>query len=353
MLKTRSGLPKHCCWATDRHGTRRVRFRKSGFSCYLTGTPWGEDFMRQYAAALDGVKAQASNIGAGRTVAGTVAALVADYLDPTSGSPFKTCAAETQRTRRNILEAFREAYGDLPLYRTNASGLRTMVLTREEMQRIVNRKVATPFAQRNLLNTLRAMFKWAMSEGRVPDDPTLGVTRQKAKTNGYKTWSELDIERLEAKHPIGTKERLAFALILYTALRRSDVIKIGRQHIQKGVLFVEQSKTEGGEEAALEIPVHPKLQEIIDATPTIGVKTLLVTASRIPRPVLEIGSANYAMRQAVLIFPHTVDARRQHAVSPRSDAARTRLQRSPDMHRFRKCSATQKPLTASVWRRRQ
>ena len=38
--------------------------------------------MRQYAAALDGVKAQATNIGAGRTVAGTVNALVAAYLDP-------------------------------------------------------------------------------------------------------------------------------------------------------------------------------------------------------------------------------------------------------------------------------
>ena len=67
--------------------------------------------MRQYAAALDGVKAQASNIGAGRTVAGTVNALVAAYLDPHSSSPFKTGAAETRRTRRNILENFRKAHG--------------------------------------------------------------------------------------------------------------------------------------------------------------------------------------------------------------------------------------------------
>ena len=28
MLRTRSGLPKHCSWNTDRHGKRRVRFRK-------------------------------------------------------------------------------------------------------------------------------------------------------------------------------------------------------------------------------------------------------------------------------------------------------------------------------------
>ena len=144
MLRTKSGLPKHCSWNIDRHGKRRVRFRKSGFTTYLTGTPWSEDFMRQYAAALDGVKAQASNIGAGRTVAGTVNALVAAYLDPLSSSPFKTGAPETQRTRRNILENFRKAYGDKPLYRTDNSGRRTMLLTREHMQRIVNEKAARP-----------------------------------------------------------------------------------------------------------------------------------------------------------------------------------------------------------------
>ena len=51
MLRTKSGLPKHCSWAPDRHGKRRVRFRKGGVSRYLPGNPWSEDFMRQYAAA--------------------------------------------------------------------------------------------------------------------------------------------------------------------------------------------------------------------------------------------------------------------------------------------------------------
>ena len=70
MLRTKSGLPKHCGWSFDREdGKRRVRFRKNGFSVYLTGIPWSPDFMAQYAAALQGVKAQATNIGANRTAA--------------------------------------------------------------------------------------------------------------------------------------------------------------------------------------------------------------------------------------------------------------------------------------------
>jgi integrase len=288
----KSGLPKYCGWNVDRKdGKARVRFRRAGFSTYLTGTPWSEGFMRQYAAALDGVKAQASDIGAGRTVAGTVDALVAAYLDPRSSSPFKTGAAETQRTRRNILENFREAHGDKPLYRSGGGGQRTMLLTREHMQRIVNEKAGTPFAQRNFLNTLRAMFRWALKEGRIPDDPTLGVTRQRVKTAGYKTWSEDHIARFEAAHPIGSKARLAFALLLYTGQRRSDVVKMGRQHVHNGILTIDQDKTEGGEEAHLEIPVHPKLQAIIDATPTVGVKTFLVT--HFGKPYTAPGFGNY------------------------------------------------------------
>ena len=90
------------------------------------------------------------------------------------------------------------------------------------------------------------MFKWAAKEGRIPDDPTLGVTREKVRTTGYKTWSEENIARFEARHAIGTKARLAFALLLYTSQRRSDVVKIGRQHIYGEVLTIDQGKTEGG-----------------------------------------------------------------------------------------------------------
>src|SRR5262249_9186869 len=128
MLRTRSGLPKHCSWNADRHGTRRVRFRRRGVSVYLTGIPWSEDFMRQYAPPLEGVQAKTSNIGPGRPIAGSVSALIAAYLDPRSTSPFKTAAPETQRTRRNILENFRKAHGDKPLFRADNSGRRIMLL---------------------------------------------------------------------------------------------------------------------------------------------------------------------------------------------------------------------------------
>ena len=74
--RNRSGLPQYCSWNYDRHGRRRIRFRRGGFSSYLSGDAWSDDFMGQYADALAGHKAAAINIGADRTVAGSIDALV-------------------------------------------------------------------------------------------------------------------------------------------------------------------------------------------------------------------------------------------------------------------------------------
>src|SRR5437764_5388582 len=80
MRRNKSGLPKYCGWNIERKdGRRRVRFRHGGFSIYLTGTPWSEEFMRQYAAALDGIAVQPSNIGVERTKAGTINPLIVSY----------------------------------------------------------------------------------------------------------------------------------------------------------------------------------------------------------------------------------------------------------------------------------
>lgn len=115
-----------------RSAKRRVRFRKAGFSTYITGTPWGEDFMRQYAAALDGVKAQTGIIGAERTRPGTVNALVVSYYKLV----FPTIEPSTQRMRRSILERFRAEHGDKPV-----AGLKT-----EHIAAMLAAKRATPTA---------------------------------------------------------------------------------------------------------------------------------------------------------------------------------------------------------------
>src|SRR5687768_10124157 len=112
MLRIRADLPKYCTWAWDRHGKRRPRFRKNGFSTYMAGTPWSQDFMDSYAAALSGVKSRSNEIGAARTRLGSFNALVVTYY---RSPDFRALRASTQSARRGIIERFRYEHGDKPV----------------------------------------------------------------------------------------------------------------------------------------------------------------------------------------------------------------------------------------------
>ena len=259
MLRTRSGLPKHCSWNVDRHGTRRVRFRKAGFSTYLAGIPWSEDFMRQYAAALEGTKAQAANIGAERTLPGSLNALIVSYY----GSPdFLGLKASTATVRRNIIERFRSEHGNKPVAR----------LERKHINDIIGTKSATPQAGNNLLKVLRVLLSHAVEIGMIANNPAIGVKRYKSRGEGFHTWTEIEVAQFEDAYPIGTKERLTLALLLYTGQRIGDMARMGWQHVKDGSIAVRQEKTE----APLMIPMHPELVRVLAAVPRSNL-TFMVT----------------------------------------------------------------------------
>jgi integrase len=277
---------------TDRYGKVHRYFRRAGKRVPLPGLPGSAEFMAAYQAAIDGITPPKIEIGALRNVPGTMHWLVTTYL---SSSPFNALAPETQRTRRNILENVRKADGDKRIF-VIVNGEPVMVLARHNLQAIVNKKSITPSAQRNLLNTLRAMFRWAVSEGKLPDDPTIGVTRQrlKKKTEGYPTWTEAHIEQFIARHPLGTKAYLALMLLLDTGVRRGDAVQLGPQHIRRdllpkqphGYLCIVQRKTG----TLVEVPVTDALQVAIDATPSNHL-TFLVTSHG--QPFTDAGFTNW------------------------------------------------------------
>jgi integrase len=116
-----------------------------------------------------------------------------------------------------------------------------------------------------------------VKRGFLRADPTANIKLASIKGDGFHCWTEDEIAQFESHHPISTKPRLALALLLYTAQRRSDVVKMGRQHIRDGVLTVKQQKTG----KPLAIPVHSDLQVVLDATPSEHL-TFLVTATGKP-----------------------------------------------------------------------
>jgi integrase len=192
-----------------------------------------------------------------RSKPGSVSAAIAEYY---GSQAFHSLTGGTPALRRAILERFREQHGDK----------RLASLPKEFIVALLD--TMAPHVARNWLNAFRHFVRWCEARKLVRQDPTWGVRVKVPHSDGHHTWSEMEVSQYEAVHPIGSKARLALALGLYTAQRRGDVVRMGRQHIRNGELAVRQEKTN----AALLIPVLPELAAIIDATPT-GHLTLLVT----------------------------------------------------------------------------
>jgi integrase len=243
-------MPKYTHGFIDRNGHARFYFRRNGHRIPLPGLPWSPEFMSVYQEALSGVKAQ-TELGAKRIKPGSIDALVLSYFNSIA---FGELAAETKRTRRNILERFAEEHGEK----------RAAMLQREHISAMFSKKRDKRFAARNWLKTIRALMQFAVADGRLKEDPTAGIKNLSSKTEGFRSWSEDDIAKFEARFPIGTRERLALELLLCTAQRRSDVVRMGRQHIRNGAIEVTQQKTG----TKLAIPIHPNLQAALDAVPS-------------------------------------------------------------------------------------
>ena len=73
---------------------------------------------------------------------------------------------------------------------------------------------------RHFVDTMRAMFGWAVDAEIAKIDPTLSVRVVKPRTEGHPVWSDDEIERFRRRSAVGTRERVAFDLLYFTGLRR-------------------------------------------------------------------------------------------------------------------------------------
>lgn len=117
---------------------------------------------------------------------------------------------------------------------------------------------------RRLLTLARSVIWWSQDRGGGIDECQRASVSQRAKFEGH--------------HASGTRARLALTLLLYTAQRRGDVVRMGHQHIGKDAagkptIRVRQNKTK----TRLVIPMHPKLRAEIQASGTANNLTFILT----------------------------------------------------------------------------
>jgi len=147
--------------------------------------------------------------------------------------------------RRPILEKFREEHGDK----------RFALMHAKAIADIIDKKTA--HAQRNFRKAVRGLVKYAIKQGLIEIDPfatvTLAKPKQKGEFRGIIPWTMEECEQFEAFYSLGTKERLAYELLLQAGQSLCDVIRMGRQHIRNGMLTMRRQKTN--------VPFHAPVTE--------------------------------------------------------------------------------------------
>lgn len=260
-------------------GHRKTRLRAE------FGTP---AFRRLYDEALAQATAIPAKPAVGVTLPGTYKWLAQRYF--AECAEFLRMDARTRHIRRQLIEkTFDEPitpessrlFGDTPLSQFSARAVRALR----------DRKIDFPEAGNARVKALRGIFGWALKEEieGVTANPARDVSYFQGSDEGHHTWSLDEVAAFEKRHPAGTKAHLAFALLLYTGARRSDVVQLGQQMIRNGWLHFTETKGRARRVKQREIPILPQLQAAIDAAKP-GNLTFLVTEQGAPFSVAGFGN---------------------------------------------------------------
>jgi integrase len=233
----------------DRHGRLRRYVRRPGSArVALPGLPGSPEFMQSYQDAMSGavLRPRAPKDG-------TLAALAADFF---GSIEFANLKPSSQATYRLALAPVLELDGhrlvrDLPP---------------DKARKIIQEIGANRPAMANLTRAiLRRLFAFAVSVGQRRDNPF--AISPKYKIGSHRSWTDAELDAYEKHWPLGTRERLAYDVLLFSAQRVGDVVRIQRQDIRNGIITLVQQKTG----AEVFVPLHAALARSMKAGPARGV----------------------------------------------------------------------------------
>lgn len=277
-MRSNRFLPQYVSRFKDRHGKERLRFRRKGYpSQYFTAPLGTEAFREEYRRfnSSDAIAAALEEAHAARTVPGSIGDLLRRYI----AVPERLGPSETTQTKvRSILERFAEGredrlVKDVRFEHIDAIIAKARIKTVDEK----GRKIGGTEAARKLRKELRRLFAFArklrwISTNPVDDSQPVKVSPSERST-GFYTWTEEDIAAYRAHWALGTKQRLAMELMLWTDQRKVDAIHLGRQHVRGGKFVIRQTKTG----KLLRLPIAPPLAAAITAMPPSDALCFIVT----------------------------------------------------------------------------
>lgn len=237
----------------DQSGKLRRYFRKGGKRLgVLPGDVGSVEFMTAYAAFLAEKPAAAKRA----LHEDSLAKLIIDYY---GSRMFTDRKASTRQLYRYALDPVSKEHG----HRSATT------MTAENAEKIINKIGQTHPGMGNLtLSVMRRVMKLAIKLKRRKDNPFLAI--EAFKIGEHHTWTDAELDQFEAKWRPGTRQRLAYALLLHTGQRVGDVSTMKRADISEGMIYVVQEKTG----AKVWIPIAPELDRAMKSYSANGLNLI-------------------------------------------------------------------------------
>ncbi|MBL4917765.1 tyrosine-type recombinase/integrase [Szabonella alba] len=225
------------------------KFEAGDFRCNIPGPYGGPEFLAAYEAALKGAKAPRST-----AEPGTVAWLIEQYL---GSLKFLNLSQSRKRSIRGELDWLRGMAGKYHFARLEV----------RHIEALMGKKTG-PTAANTVKKNLSMLFNFAAKKlGYTGPNPARFAEKMKTNPDGYHTWTDAEVDRFLARHPAGSKARLVLLLALNTGMSRSDLCRVGWQHVTqtggKARIAYKRAKTS----VAADLPILPDLAEELAKVP--------------------------------------------------------------------------------------
>ncbi|WP_343501625.1 tyrosine-type recombinase/integrase [Alloyangia pacifica] len=182
------------------------------------------DFLKAYQEAGNAPAPQ-------RAGSGTIAALCGAYLD---SNEYSSLAASTRAVWRRLMDRIREDRGKALVKDLRADHLRKDI------------RAFSPGASSMRLKAWRSLMRFAVDEGWITADPSIGLKPVKGVVTPHRQWTRDEIEKYRQHWQAGTPQRVAFEVIYWTGARCVDAVSLGFQAVgNDGWLRFTQVKTGG------------------------------------------------------------------------------------------------------------
>lgn len=224
----RKKLPPNVVTEKTRHGKIVFYFRVGkGDRIRLPDNPSSKQFKVAYQAACRGKKFEHTRQ---IEIARSLRWLVKAHME---SAKWASLSVATRKQRGLFYQQVIDASGDVDCRTVSAKDIRDALERRKQ----------TPALANNFLKAMSALFKWGLENEHIEADPTVGVKRLNSKGAGFPVWTIDEVEQFMAHWPVGTQQRLALEMLVASGLRRSDIVRAGRQHMTDDVLSITTAKT--------------------------------------------------------------------------------------------------------------